>query len=148
MVVAMEECAEVQQALSKAIRFGADNHHPNEPETTNGYQVLKEFHQLRAVMDMIVSRGYIPNIPDEEVENVIRKENNCKMKIFDIFKHEYRDKTDIFRNANASFDFDYTICSGTDSINRDAICTDNFANAVTNIDASIVHTLAEADYYA
>ena len=70
MVVAMEECAEVQQALSKAIRFGADNHHPNEPETTNGYQVLKEFHQLRAVMDMIVSRGYIPNIPDEEVETI------------------------------------------------------------------------------
>lgn len=79
---------------------------------------------------------------------MIRKENNCKMRIFDIFKHKCRDKTEIFRNANASFDFDYTICSGTDSINRDAIYADNFANAVTNIDASIVHILAEIDYYA
>lgn len=43
MVVAAEECAEIQENIAKAIRFGVDNHHPDKPETTNGYEILKEF---------------------------------------------------------------------------------------------------------
>jgi hypothetical protein len=28
LIVAMEECAEIQQEISKALRFGTENHHP------------------------------------------------------------------------------------------------------------------------
>ena len=30
LVVTAEECAEIQQAISKAMRFGMDNYHPRE----------------------------------------------------------------------------------------------------------------------
>lgn len=38
-LVAMEECAELQQALFKSLRFGFDDHHPNREEQSNEYQV-------------------------------------------------------------------------------------------------------------
>ena len=34
-VVAMEECAELQQAISKALRFGMDSCHPDKPDYSN-----------------------------------------------------------------------------------------------------------------
>ena len=45
-VVAMEECAELQQALSKGLRFGMYNHHPDRPYQTNAQEVLQEYYQL------------------------------------------------------------------------------------------------------
>lgn len=70
MVVAMEECAEIQENISKAIRFGVGNHHPDKPETTNGYQILKEFNQLSAVIAMLIFGGYIPEISKEEATRI------------------------------------------------------------------------------
>ena len=72
MVVAGEECAEIQENISKAIRFGVDNHHPDRPETTNGYQILKEFNQLKAVIDMLIIGRHIPGISDEEAKSIYR----------------------------------------------------------------------------
>lgn len=72
MVVANEECAEVQKEISKALRFGIDNHHPDEPNITNGERILKEFHQLRAVMDMLVIHRIIPALPEEQIHQVYR----------------------------------------------------------------------------
>lgn len=72
MVVAMEECAEIQQEISKAIRFGVDNHHPNEPHIMNGQRIMREFHQLRAVMDMLVIKGIIPDFPEVEQNQIYR----------------------------------------------------------------------------
>ena len=45
-VVAMEECAELQQALSKSLRFGFQNYNPNTPEKTNSVDILNEYYQL------------------------------------------------------------------------------------------------------
>lgn len=73
MVIAMEECAEIQQEISKALRFGVDNHHPNEPDITNGERILKEFHQLRAVMDMLIINRIIQPI-SESKQNEIYKD--------------------------------------------------------------------------
>lgn len=55
-VVAMEECAELTQALSKAMRFGLYNHHPDKPEETNARQMLTEYYQLQAMMERIIKR--------------------------------------------------------------------------------------------
>ncbi len=35
LVTLMEECAEVQQAVSKMLRFGADNCDPSTPDISN-----------------------------------------------------------------------------------------------------------------
>lgn len=72
MVVAAEECAEIQENISKAIRFGVDNHHPDKPDTTNSYQILKEFNQLKAVIDMLIIGRHIPGISDEEAKGIYR----------------------------------------------------------------------------
>lgn len=70
MVVASEECAEIQYNISKAIRFGVDNHHPDKPEVTNGYQIMKEYYQLMAVMGMLASSGYVPEISKTDVDKI------------------------------------------------------------------------------
>lgn len=72
MVVALEECAEIQQEISKALRFGVENHHPDEPFITNGERILKEFHQLRAVIDMLVVERIIPGLPEAEQHQIYR----------------------------------------------------------------------------
>lgn len=72
MVTAMEEAAEIQQDISKALRFGVNNHHPDKPEETNGFNIMKEFHQLRAVMDMLNMSGIISDISEEMKSQVYR----------------------------------------------------------------------------
>ena len=55
IVVAMEECAEIQQLLSKSMRFGFDNYHPNDiTRTTNLDLLIEEYAQLTAVMDQLL----------------------------------------------------------------------------------------------
>lgn len=73
MVIAAEECAEIQENIAKAIRFGVGNHHPDKPETTNGYEILKEFHQLKAVIDMLIIGRHIPSISHEKADEIYRK---------------------------------------------------------------------------
>lgn len=72
MVVAFEECAEIQQEISKALRFGVENHHPDMPNITNGERILREFHQLRAVMDMLVIQRIIPPLSEAEQSQIYR----------------------------------------------------------------------------
>lgn len=55
VVVAMEECAEVQQLLSKSMRFGFYNYHPDDiTRTTNLDLLIEEYAQLIAVMDQLL----------------------------------------------------------------------------------------------
>lgn len=53
LVTLMEECAELQQAVSKALRFGMDNCHPAQPEKSNAHEIMVEYYQLVAVMEML-----------------------------------------------------------------------------------------------
>ena len=59
LVVLSEECAEVQQAVSKALRFGLNNCHPDTPGCTNEYNILYEFYQLEEVMYMLFDSGVL-----------------------------------------------------------------------------------------
>lgn len=69
LIVASEECAEVSKAISKLMRFGAENHHPDSSET-NEYKLMVEYYQLVATMDMLINTGTVHNLPSEEVEKI------------------------------------------------------------------------------
>lgn len=49
LVTLMEECAELQQAVSKALRFGMDGCRPGSPERNNEHDIMVEYYQLVAV---------------------------------------------------------------------------------------------------
>lgn len=61
MVIAMEECAEVSQRISKALRFGMsqvqkamdDSPEKNPLQLTNRDRIIEEYRDLRAVLGMM-----------------------------------------------------------------------------------------------
>ena len=72
MVVAMEECAEIQQAISKALRFGMDNYNPNDPnKTTNEESILTEYYQLRGVFAMLFDSGILHGIDADSYRSIM-----------------------------------------------------------------------------
>lgn len=62
------------------------------------------------------------------------------MKIFNLMK---RDKCAIYQNANNSFDFDYSVQTGSNE--KDSTL---FKDANKNIDIGITYEMKEVDYYA
>ena len=56
LTIAIEECAEIQHAISKAKRFGLHDHGHSE-RLTNEQQIQKEFNDLLAVVDMLNDDG-------------------------------------------------------------------------------------------
>ncbi len=58
LVCLMEECAEIQQAASKALRFGLEDGYPG-ANTTNVEDIEIEIIELIAVIDMCRSRKII-----------------------------------------------------------------------------------------
>lgn len=76
LVVAQEECAEIQQEISKALRFGVKNYHPDTPNITNEEKIMKEFVQLNAVMDMLIMNKVICGITESEQSEIYREKIN------------------------------------------------------------------------
>jgi len=72
MTVAMEECAEIQQAISKSLRFGLDNCHPNDSSITNGDQIVIEFAQLWGVITMLGEAGVLPHFSATSLGEIAR----------------------------------------------------------------------------
>ena len=87
LIIANEECAEIQQAISKSLRFGMNNYHPNQPNTTNGYSILEEFTQLRAAIDMLIIERIIPAIPKEDINEIYRNKIDAVKKYERISKN-------------------------------------------------------------
>jgi NTP pyrophosphatase (non-canonical NTP hydrolase) len=77
----MEECDEVSQAVSKSLRFGLDNHHP-ESDTTNAYDIMKEYYQLTALITYLQKVDYLPILDDDKIESIMED----KMK--NVFKYQ------------------------------------------------------------
>lgn len=67
------------------------------------------------------------------------------MKKINLIKKDNRDKCIIYQKANNSFDFDYSIQSGTDDNGKDEPF---FRDANEKIDTSITYEIKEVDYYA
>jgi hypothetical protein len=59
LTCAAEECNEVAQRVSKALRFGLLEVQPGQP-LTNAERIIQEFHDLFAVMEMLVDADAIP----------------------------------------------------------------------------------------
>ena len=59
-----EECAEVQKAVSKALRFGLEDGYPG-GDTTNAQDIAKEVIHLMAVIDMLKEQGIIAQLKGE-----------------------------------------------------------------------------------
>lgn len=71
-VVASEECGELQQEISKVLRFGANHCYP-EGSAENQYKLLTEFYQLEAIIDKLVEIGCIYPITSEEIKTIKSK---------------------------------------------------------------------------
>lgn len=80
-VVAMEECAELQQALSKSMRFGFSNYNPETPQKSNAMDILNEYYQLVGVMEMLIDSGYVGHFSEKEIEYV-KSRKRCKVSDF------------------------------------------------------------------
>lgn len=76
-VTVMEECAEVQQAISKSLRFGYDCYNPANPDTNNAKDILTEYYQLQAMMELLIAEsGLNKYYSDEEIIQI--KNNKIK----------------------------------------------------------------------
>lgn len=78
MVVAIEECAEIQQAFAKVMRFGLEDYHPEKPEETNEDQLLTEFYQLIAMVEELQEKKLLKTLPKEMI-NAIKQEKLRKV---------------------------------------------------------------------
>lgn len=76
LVTVSEECAEIQQAVSKSLRFGLDNHHPDNPDVTNADDILYEFIQLQALIESLQEHNKLPKWDDFTVQTI--KNNKIK----------------------------------------------------------------------
>lgn len=61
-----EECAEVQQAVAKALRFGLDDGYV--PGRTNAGDIMKELDDLIGVAEMLRDEGVLQNFTCAEVD--------------------------------------------------------------------------------
>lgn len=59
LAILAEECAEIAQRASKALRFGLDEIQPEQP-LTNAERIMEEFDDLRGVVGMMQDRALLP----------------------------------------------------------------------------------------
>lgn len=69
-----EECAEVHQRASKALRFGLDEIQPGQT-LTNAERVMQEFDDLYAVVLMLQNRALLPGRTARNVQEKQDKVN-------------------------------------------------------------------------
>lgn len=67
-----EECCEVGQRVSKALRFGLDEIQPGQ-ELTNAERIRGEFVDLLAVMMMLAEEGVIAPVSDADLPSMEQK---------------------------------------------------------------------------
>jgi len=59
LICLMEECDEVSQRVSKALRFGLGEVQPGQP-LTNAERIVEELHDLLSVAAILRAKGLIP----------------------------------------------------------------------------------------
>lgn len=71
LVCLMEECNEVSQRVSKALRFGMDEVQPNQ-DLNNAQRIAMELDDLMTVVDMLqcMSAIDLPNADNQAVKKV------------------------------------------------------------------------------
>jgi len=72
LTILAEECAEVAQRVSKALRFGIDEVQEGQP-LTNAERIMVEFDDLRAAVCMLQNRGLLPGSDPQRVHDKMEK---------------------------------------------------------------------------
>lgn len=81
-----EEAGEIQQAVSKALRFGLDDVHPC--GTQNNHDKLNaEIADLAAIAQMLADEGFVKRIPYNEILELFDKKRAKVQKYMEI-SHE------------------------------------------------------------
>lgn len=70
LVTLSEECAEVQHAVSKTLRFGKGDYNPATPQITNELEILTEYYHLVAVMEMLIDTGVLRRLEDSDIKEI------------------------------------------------------------------------------
>ena len=74
----MEECAEIQKAAAKALRFGLDDHAPNS-DSNNSEDISTEIIDLLAIIEMLKEENIIPDSYQHNADSLIaRKKEKVK----------------------------------------------------------------------
>lgn len=63
-----EECAEVSQNISKALRFGKDEVYYKRDDS-NAERITSEMNDLIGVFRMLVDEGILPDTDEEKISN-------------------------------------------------------------------------------
>ena len=71
LLTAMEESAEVQQAISKAMRFGLERYNPDSPFENNAESIMIEYYQLCAMIEMLQHKCVLPYFNDEKINKIM-----------------------------------------------------------------------------
>ena len=79
LICLTEECAELQQAISKALRFGLDDGNPN-GTTTNAQDIIRECLDVTALIELITDDEAIVESPSTEEAFKAIKEKKEKVK--------------------------------------------------------------------
>jgi carboxypeptidase C (cathepsin A) len=76
MIIAIEECSEVQKELSKIMRFGLNNYNPFDPlKITNEENFLEEYYQLQVVIEYMQKLELVQTLSDKEIDEI----KKCKI---------------------------------------------------------------------
>ena len=70
LVSVAEECAEIEKATAKALRFGLQNYHPENPDVTNADEMLYEYLHLSTLIEMLQESGYLPKWDNHTVQKI------------------------------------------------------------------------------
>lgn len=73
LITASEDGAQLQHAISKALRFGLDNHHP-ETDTKNAEKIVEEYYKLSAIVMHLQGYGYLPEFSDVKITEIMQDE--------------------------------------------------------------------------
>lgn len=87
LVTTNEECCEIGQAIDKALRFGMNASHPNNPARSNAMDILVEYYQLQAMMEMLQNENILPTLSDKHI-NLIKTEKIDKVKKYQQISRE------------------------------------------------------------
>jgi len=82
----MEECAEIQKAAAKALRFGLDDHAPGS-DATNADDISHEIIDLLAIIEMLKAEKIISDINQQETELLIEAKKE-KVEIYMVYSKE------------------------------------------------------------